>query len=282
MQRIADYRIKGSLGDGGLRNVWLAATPSRLGIDEPEVVLRLIRHIASDDDFARLVDHLRHYASIRSPHLVPVYDVGQQGDLLYVVSRYHQAGSLAQPARALSRVELLRSVGLAARGAHDLHERGLAHRAIQPSKVLLVDEADRLGRDGEARLGDVGLDQILSPGLTVAGSSPVEAIEHLAPELIQGRPASRGSDIWALGVTLHRVLTGASLHPDLPEDSLTGALRHLLNERPILGDALRATELKIIESAVALDPAERPATAAELAEDIFAEADRQAKQVAGA
>ena len=271
MQKIGDYEIIQALGEGSQGQFWLARTPARLEIDEPHVAVKTLRHPASDEDFVRLTEHLRRYAAIDSPYLVDLLDVGQQGNILYMVASY-RAGSMAQPARPLSRVDVLRSIGRAALGAHALHEVGIPHRSIRPGNILL-------GDDG-ARLGDIGLSQLLNPGLTITGASKVSTIEYLSPELIQGQQASRASDIWALGATLHRSLTGMAFYPAMPTESLVAALRHILNERPTLSDALRNAELRIIESTVAADPADRPATAEALAEEIFAEADRQARQAA--
>jgi len=67
-----------------------------------------------------------------------------------------------------------------------------------------------------------------------------------------------------------------SIFPNLPSNSLVEALRFLLNERPVMGDALRNGERRIIESAVSTDPADRPSTTGELAAAIADEADRQA------
>ena len=270
MQEIADYEIIQPLGEGSQGQFWLARTPARLEIPDQWVALKTLSHAASDDDFAGLTDYLRRYAAIDSPFLVELFDVGQQGNILYMAGRYFDGGSMAQPARPLSRVDILRCVGRAAMGAHALHEVGISHRSIRPGNVLLADDG--------ARLGDIGLSQLLSPGLTITGASKVNTIEYLSPERIQGQPASRASDIWALGATLHRALTGQPFFPAMPTDSLVAALRHILNERPILGDALRNGELRIIEATVAADPADRPSTADELAKEIFAEADRQAKQ----
>jgi serine/threonine protein kinase len=272
MQQIGDYEIIQPLGEGSQGQFWLARTPARLDVDDDHVAVKTLKHPASDDDFVRLTDYLRRYASIDSPFLVELFDVGQQGNIIYMAARYRTGGSMAQPARPLSRVDVLRSVGRAALGAHALHEVGIPHRSIRPGNVLL-------GDDG-ARLGDIGLSQLLNPGLTITGASKVNTIEYLSPELIQGQQASRASDIWALGATLHRALTGMAFYPAMPTDSLVAALRHILNERPTLSDALRNAELRIIESTVAADPADRPATAKELAEEIVTEADRQAKQAA--
>ncbi|MEM9563353.1 MAG: serine/threonine-protein kinase [Actinomycetota bacterium] len=272
MQQIGDYEIIQALGEGSQGQFWLARTPARLEIDDDQVAVKTVAHPASDEDFERLTDYLRRYASIDSPYLVELLDIGQQGNIIYMAARYRTGGSMAQPARPLSRVDVLRSVGRAAVGANALHEVGIPHRSIRPGNILL-------GDDG-ARLGDIGLSQLLSPGLTITGASKVNTIEYLSPELIQGQQASRASDIWALGATLHRALTGMAFYPSMPTDSLVAALRHILNERPTLSDALRNTELRIIESTVAADPADRPATGEALANEIFAEADRQARQAA--
>lgn len=267
MQQIADYEIIQQLGEGSQGQFWLANTPPRLEIEAPVVALKTMSHAASDEDFARLADHLKLYASVASPHLATLYDLGQQGGLIYIAGEYLESGSLAQPARPLSRVDVLTSLAEAATGANALHEVGVAHRAIRPGNVLLG--------TGGAKLGDVGLSQMLSPGQTITSAGRVSAIEYLSPEMIQGQQASRASDIWAIGATLHKSLTGQPLYPGLPTDSLVTALRHILNERPTLGDALRNGERRIIESAVAADPAERPLTAESVATEIFAEAKRQ-------
>ncbi len=269
MQQIADYEIIQQLGEGSQGQFWLARTPARLEIGEPFVAVKTIGHAATDDDFARLTDHLRLYASIDSPYLVRLYDVGQQGNLLYMAGEYLEGGSLSRPARPLSRVDVLRALAEASFGANALHDVGIAHRSIRPGNVML-------GRSS-AKLGDLGLSQLLSPGQTITGASRVSAIEYLSPELIQGQQASRASDIWATGATLHKALTGQPMYPRLPTDSLVAALRHILNERPTLGDALRNGERRIIEAIVAADPADRPLTSEAVAEEILEEAGHQSK-----
>lgn len=271
MQRIADYEIVQSLSDGNQSHYWYARCPERLGLGGSMAAIKTYDYAANDAEFERVAGHLKTYATIHSPHLVRLYEVGQQGSLVFIAGDYVAGGSLARPARPFSRIDVLRAMADAARGANDLHESGIAHRAIRPGNVLLDDDG--------AKLGDVGISHLLSPGQTITSAAQMGTIEHLAPELVQGQPPSRATDIWALAATMHKVLTGLSFYPELPTDSLVSALRHLLTERPIMGDALRNGERRIIESCVAPDPADRPKTGAELADEIDAEADRQSEQV---
>ncbi len=268
MQQIADYEVLQQLGEGSQGQYWLARPPARLGVSDQTVAVKTMVHAASDAEFARLARHLQLYASVESPCLHRVYDVGQQGNLIYIAGEYVPGGSLTRPARPFSRVDVLRALADAARGAHALHEVGIAHRAVRPGNVILA--------EGHAKLADMGISQLLSPGQTITGAAQMGAIEYLSPEIIQGQPASRASDIWALGATLHKVLTGISIYPLLPSNSLVDALRFLLNEKPVMGDALRNGERRIIEAVVAADPADRPATSEELATSISEEAARQA------
>jgi len=271
MQQIADYDVVQQVGEGTQGVIWLARPPARLGIADETVAVKTLNQTATDAEFGRLVEQLRIYASISSPELHRLYDVGRQGTIIYFAGEYMPSGSLARPARPFSRVDVLLALADACRGAHVLHEAGLPHRAIRPGNVVLDDHG--------AKLSDLGVSQLLNPGQTITGAAQMGAIEYLSPEVIQGRPASRASDIWALGATLHRVLTGISIYPNLPTNSLVEALRFLLNENPVMGDALRNGERHIIESVVATDPADRPKTAAQLAEAIAEEAERQAGKI---
>jgi len=267
MQEIADYKIIHQLGEGSQGQYWLAEAPTRLGTSESQVAIKTIIHGATEGEFDRLADHLRLYASVRSPYLHELFDVGQQGSVVYVAGKFEAGGTLTRPARPSSRVDVLRAVAGAARGAHALHEVGIPHRAIRPGNIVL-------GSD-QSKLSDIGISQLLSPGQTVTGAAQMGAIDYLAPEVIQGQPASRATDIWALGATLHKTLTGYSIFPDIPSGSLVDALRFLLTEAPVMGDALRNGERRIIESTIHSDPADRPPTALDVAEAIEDEANRQ-------
>lgn len=258
MDGIADYEFIHLLGEGSHGSFWLAHCPERLGLDADQVAVKTIAHNASDGDFERLVAELQLYTNIASPHLVRLYDVGQQGGALYYATEYFPDGSLAQPARPFTRGSVLSTIADAAMAAHALHEDGIAHRGIKPGNVMV---------DGDtAKLGDIGLAHVLNPGQTVTGLDHIGSIEYLAPELIQGQAASRATDIWALGATLHRVLSGRPIYPDAPGGSLLEALRYLLREQPTINESIQPDERTLIEQTLSPDPVDRPATAREFGE----------------
>lgn len=265
MKRIADYELEYSLGTGNHGEFFLARPPERLGLEADYVAVKVLGLNASEDAFRRVANELRLFASVPCEQLVTLYDAGQQAGAFYYAMEYFPGGSLDRPTQPPGRTTVLRAMADAARAAHALHEAGVAHRDIKPANVLLG--------NGNGRLSDLGLAQILSPGQTVTGIGPVGTIEYMEPAMVLGEPAGRASDIWSIAVTLHKALTGHSLYGTIPED-LVAALRHVVQSRPVLADGLTAEERDLIESCLAADRVHRPASAAEVAQrlDVLAEA----------
>ena len=79
MDRIADYELIQPLGDGSNGAFYLAAAPPRLGIAAEQVAIKVLQVTAGEDTFHRLTRELRTFAKVRSPHLVSLYDAGQEG-----------------------------------------------------------------------------------------------------------------------------------------------------------------------------------------------------------
>jgi eukaryotic-like serine/threonine-protein kinase len=258
MRGIADYRFVRQLGEGNHGRFWLAEPPARLGLDDQYVAVKTLAHKASDDDFRRFANELQLYAAVDSEHLVRVLDAGHQGGELFYAAEYCPGGNLADPASELTEGAVVAAVADAARAAHALHEVGVAHRDIKPANVMVTDAG--------GKLGDLGLAQVLNPGQTITGIGPLGAIDYLAPEILRGDRAGRASDVYSLGATLHRALTGRSLFPDLPGDDLVAALRHVIERPPTVSATLRGPLSGIVERCLAADPAERYLTAAALAE----------------
>lgn len=263
ISQVADYRIIEALGGGDDEQLYAAVPPARLGLAADRVAVKVVRGLSDEKGVRRATDELRIFAAVNSPFLVQLYDAGQDDDALFYAMEYPVLGTLAAPARALSGDEALRAVADASRGAHALHEAGIAHRDITPSRVLLHEKG--------AKLADLGMAKFISPGLTVSRMPEVTDVEYLDPAVIRGGRPSRASDIWSLGVVLHFAVSGGqSIHPGSVGQEPVAAIRQVLSEPPLIRDDIPPAVAAVIAMALAADPAERPATAADLAARIDA------------
>jgi serine/threonine protein kinase len=259
---IADYQFEKMLGAGNHGVFYLARRPERLPPGGEFVAVKVLSSASSQDTFRRATRELAAFAAVISPDLVTLYDAGQQGDDLYYSMEYLPGGSLAAPAEPASRPAAVTAVAHAARAAHALHEAGIAHNDIKPGNILLY--------PGGGKLADLGLSRHLTPGLTITGLGSTASVEYIDPALIRGEQPSRASDVFSLGATLHRVLTGEGLYGDLPADNALVAMRRVLSHPPAISAGLDAGARDVVGAAISADPAMRPATALELAERIQA------------
>lgn len=260
MDGIADYEFVRPLGQGNQGRFYLARTPDRLPVNTEYVAVKVLEGEATQDGFWAATRELRAFAAVQSPYLVRLFDAGQQARKFFYAMEYLPLGSLGAPTSALTRGEALRAVQHAALAADDLHEAGLVHRDIKPDNILLHERG--------AKLCDLGLAQFISPGRTLSRLGPVESIEYLDPAVLRGQRPGRSSDIWALGVTLHRALTGAGVYRELPQDDPLLAFRRVVNTPPELDPSLSAAEAGLISRCLAADRRDRPATAREVANAI--------------
>lgn len=259
---IADYRFIRALGAGNHGMYYLARCPERLPVSAEFVAVKVLSGASSGDTFRRAMRELAAFAAVTSPYLVTLYDAGQQGNDLYYSMEYLTDGSLADPAKPLQQHTALIAVAHAARAAHALHEAGMAHNDIKPGNILL--------HPGGGKLADLGLSRILTPGMTITGLGPTASVEYLDPALLRGEAPSRASDIFALGATLHRALTGEGLYGVLPAGNGLIAMRRVLSRPAVISADLAPEASEVVKAAISEDKAARPATALGLAERIEA------------
>ncbi|MDP9335838.1 MAG: serine/threonine protein kinase [Actinomycetota bacterium] len=264
MNRIADYSFIRPIGGPNQTRFYLAAPPARLGVDVEYVAVKVWSTAAGQQAVRQAVRELKHFAAaarVQSDYLVRLYDVGQEEEVFFLAMEYLPGGSLVALSDARGRAGALRAVSHACRAAHALHEAGIVHRNIKPSNILL--------HAGGAKLSDLGLTQIMAPGMTISGIGAIGSIEYLDPGIVARRERpSRASDIWSLGATLHRVLTGVGIYGELPEDDPLYAIRTALDEGPTLDASLQPSERAVIAACLAPDPADRPRTALAVAEAV--------------
>ncbi|NND76004.1 MAG: serine/threonine protein kinase [Ilumatobacter sp.] len=264
MNRIGDYELLENLGDGNSGTFFRARPPARLALDAEYVTLKVMTGHATDKEFRQVANELRVFGAVKCDQLVTVYDAGQQNGRLFYAMGWYPEGSLARD--GVDRATAVAAVVDAAHGAHELHEVGVVHRDIKPSNIMLD--------NGRGRLGDLGLAQMLTPGMTTTGIGPIGSIEYMEPDVIWGERAARASDVWSLGMTLHRVVSGEGAFGVIPEHNVLDAFRHVLHRRPAISEQLPEEFRPIVERAVAAERSDRYSTAAEFAADL----DRVARQ----
>ena len=259
---IADYEFVRSLGKGNNGEFFLARKPARLPVDVEFVAVKVLSGQVTEDVFRRATRELSAFAAVPSPYLVTLYDAGQQGEAFYYAMEFLELGDLAANRGDVTTARAVQAVADAARAAHALHEAGIVHRDIKPANILLGPTT--------AKLTDLGLSQLLTPGVTITGMGSTASIEFVDPGLIQGAPASRATDIFSLGASLHHVLAGHGLYGELPANDPMLALRKVFAGQPVVSDSLSAEAAAVVTAAIHSDVAQRPATAEALAEQIAA------------
>lgn len=259
MQGIADYEFVRALGESNYGTNYLASTPARLGIPDPEVVVKVIAGPTSDDAFRRATRELKHFSVADSDRLVAVFDAGRHGGAFYYAMEFLPLGSLERPASALDPAHAISAVRDAALAAHALHERGIAHRDIKPANILIAEDG--------GRLSDLGLSQLLTPGMMVTGMGQI-GLEFTDPAMMLGANASRASDVWSLGASLHYAMTRTGVHGNLPSGEPLLLVRSILASTPTVSPDLGAEAAELVSACINADLRARPRTAAEVAERI--------------
>lgn len=261
MHGIADYEFVRPLGVSNYGTNYLATAPARLGIGDAQVVVKVISGPTSDDAFRRATRELKHFSLAESDKLVAVYDAGRQGGDFFYAMEFLPLGSLEQPSGSLDRAHAIRAVADVALAAHALHERGIAHRDIKPANILIAEDG--------GRLADLGLSQLLSPGMVVTGMGQI-GLEYTDPAIMLGAQASRASDIWSLGASLHFAATGVGVYGDLPTREPLLLVRSILASSPTIRPEVAPGLASLIAACVHADLAMRPPTAADVATRVAA------------
>ena len=245
------YRIEALLGRGGMGVVY-RAYDTRL---KRKVALKLLaQELREDDRFRqRFLTESELAASLDHPNVIPIYEAGEVEGVLFVAMRYVDGQDLKTVLRhgALPPDRAISIVGQVARALDVAHERGLVHRDVKPSNVLL-DTRDH------AYLADFGLTKRLGePGMALASGLSVGTPAYVAPEQIEGTEVDGRADEYALGCLLYECLTG---RPPFPRRSDAAVLFAHLEEKPPAPEGLE----DVIGRALAKNPSDRYQSCGEL------------------
>jgi serine/threonine protein kinase len=258
---ITGYDVVRQLGEGGHGRCYLVRPPARLGLADEFVVLKMFNDRVSEQAFERGVRELRAFAAVPYDQIVRVYGAVLEASFGYAME-YFPLGSLAAPGRMLTRTETLTVLEHAARAVHILHEAGLAHGNLRPTNILLSSDASGTVA---GRLADPELSRMLAPGTALTGMGRAGALEFTDPDLLVGARPTRRTEVYALGATIHRVLSGAGLHGELPDAQPLLVIRRLLTSAPRVYTGLAPAEAALVRDCVA-DGDSRIPTAADVAD----------------
>lgn len=256
------YNIVERLGAGGMGVVY-RAEDSWLGRTVSIKVLR--PELAADAEFLRRFRReAKAAACLSHPNIVSLFDVGQDGDLHYLVMEYVPGHTLEErlDQGPLPPGEAVRVAGLVAAALEHAHSHDVIHRDIKPQNILLAP-------GGQVKVADFG---IARAGVATTVTHPgaiVGSVHYLAPEQVQGAPGDQQADVYALGVVLYRMLTGRL--PFEGENPISVALKHV-QEQPVplrrLAPRTPPALERVVMRALRKDPGERYASAGEMLADL--------------
>ncbi|CAN5291815.1 hypothetical protein BH10PLA2_BH10PLA2_08880 [soil metagenome] len=214
---LADYEIRGELGRGGMGIVYRARQKSL----DRSVALKVLRTVGmgTSADAERFRNEAVFVAQLDHPHIVPIYEVGEQNGSLYYSMKLIEGGSLRDHLARFQNEprKAGQLVATVARAVQHAHQYGILHRDLKPSNILL-------DGDDQPHVTDFGLAKRLENDSELTQSGDLLGTpSYMAPEQATGKLASAtiATDVYGLGSVLYALLTGC---PPFRADSVLGTL----------------------------------------------------------
>ncbi|MBW0149001.1 serine/threonine-protein kinase [Marinobacter arenosus] len=271
------YEIEREIGRGAMGVVYLGKDPKIART----VAIKTLSYEAFDDGhLAELKDRFFREAEaagrLNHPAIVTVYDVGEEADLAYIAMDYARGRPLSdfgKPGRLLPLHTVLDIVAQVADALAYAHSQKIVHRDIKPGNIIYNPD------DGGIKITDFGIAKISDDSRTRTGSvmgSPL----YMSPEQLKGQKVTGASDIYSLGVTLYKLVSGETPYQG---DTLANLTYQILNKRPRSVREFNADLpnglVRLINKAIQREPDKRFASASTMAEAVRRLAVREAKEV---
>ncbi len=247
------YRVSYRIASGGMGEVWS-------GVDEltgERVAIKIMRpYTAEEQVFAmRFREEARISGQLRTPHAVRVHDFGDHDGLAYMVMELVPGTTIAKlvagdgPQRPPLVWSVVAQVSDALAAAHG---RGIIHRDVKPSNILITS-------DGLVKLGDFGIAHAADAIVETRMGEVLGTPSYFSPEQAEGKDATAASDLYALGIVAHEMLTGRK--PFARDTPIATALAHLMSPPPDLPDTVPSSLAFVVRACLEKDPRNRPASA---------------------
>lgn len=214
------YEILELIGSGGMADVYKAKCHK---LNRMVAIKVLKKEFCTDRNFvSRFKIEGQSAAGLLHANIVNIYDVGDEGDIHYIVMELVEGVTLKEFIQRKGRLEIRESIGIAiqiAQGIAAAHEQGIIHRDIKPQNVII-------SNDGKAKVADFGIAKV--PSANTINSDAVGSVYYFSPEQARGGYCDERSDIYSLGITLYEMLTGKL--PFDGDNNVAIALAHLNDE----------------------------------------------------
>ena len=268
--RLGPYEIQAAIGAGGMGEVY-KATDTRL--DRIVAIKVLPEHVASDPDLKqRFEREAKTLAALSHPHICPVFDVGSQNGIDFLVMEYLEGQTLEQRLKkgALPLDQALHIGIQIADALAAAHRTGIIHRDLKPGNIMLAKSGARLLDFGLAKVVAPTVVSSLSmlpttlPNLTAEGTI-LGTLQYMAPEQLEGHEADARTDIFAFGGVLYEMVTGKRAFEGKSQASLIGAILHDTPPQISSVQSAAPTHLGVnVARCLAKDPDDRWQSAADL------------------
>ena len=270
---LSHYQIDARLGEGGMGTVYRAHDT----VLHRTVALKVLNTGTDAESTKRLLHEARAASALNHPNSVTIHAVEQEGDVAFIVME-HVAGvplDLSIPAGGLPLDRALQIACDIADAVAAAHAQGIVHRDLKPANVMVTAE-------GRVKVLDFGIarrtalpdaaTKLQTMDGTIGGTGMlVGTAGYMAPEQIEGKPATERSDVFALGIIVYQLLTGVS---PFRRDTTWAAFDATMNQTPAplttIKTGIPSRLAAIVSRCLAKDPAQRPASAGELYAELAA------------
>ncbi|MFJ3030324.1 protein kinase [Curtobacterium sp. NPDC087080] len=251
------YQLSSRVAIGGMGEVW-QATDLVIG---RTVALKILKdeYLGDPGFLERFRAEARHAALVNHEGIANVFDYGEEDGSAYLVMELVPGEALStmiEREHTLPVDKVLDIVAQTANALQAAHAVGLVHRDIKPGNLLITP-------DGRVKITDFGIARIADQVPLTATGQVMGTVQYLSPEQASGHPASPSTDIYSLGIVAYECLAGR--RPFTGESQVAIAMAHINEQPPALPGDVPEPVSALVLSCIAKKPADRPATAANLA-----------------